>query len=190
MRPAAQRDTVWCVAATLLLAGCATAPRAASEPLPSRFSLGRAAAESEIAAWDIDVMPDGTGLPAGSGSVERGQRVWIESCASCHGVDAEGAGPYQALVRPEGDPLAFVDGSDPDAFAARYVGNYWPYAPTLFDYVRRAMPFDRPGSLSDDDVYAVVAWLLWRNTLIDEDAVMDATTLPQVVMPARDRFVR
>lgn len=154
---------------------------------PARFGMGRTATPEEIARVDIDVMPDGTGLPAGEGSVHEGREIYATRCAACHGSEGEGASAG-ALVA-EGDPHAFVAGDHPGAFGRRTVGNYWPYATTLFDYVRRTMPFDRPGSLEDSEVYAVVAWILWRNDLIEEDAVMTASSLPRVEMPARDRFV-
>ncbi len=150
-----------------------------------RFGLGRLASPEEIAVWDIDVSPDGTGLPPGSGSVEDGAEVYLADCAPCHGPNGEG-GPNDALVgsEPRG---SFPFGSTPGLTST--IGNYWPYSTTVFDYIRRAMPFDRPGSLSNDEVYAVTAWLLWRNDLISEDAVMDATSLPEVRMPAREFFV-
>lgn len=154
--------------------------------LPASFGLGRAATPAEIAAVDIDVMPDGRGLPAGSGTVAEGSRIYAEQCALCHGVELEGTPAAGRLIPPVEHP-DFPDGEDPPAY--RTIGNYWPYATTLFDYVRRAMPFDRPGSLSDEEVYAVTAYLLHRNGIVSEGAVLDATSLATVVMPARDRFV-
>lgn len=159
--------------------------RASTQPLPTRFGLGQPASSAHIARLDIDVMPDGRGLPAGSGSVEEGARLYAANCAVCHGVDGVG-GPEGSLVgRVPGDAFDFGDGMR----AERTIGSYWPWATTVFDYVRRAMPWDRPGSLSDDEVYAITAWLLYRNDIIAADAVLDATSLPQVVMPSRDRFV-
>lgn len=154
--------------------------------LPERFGIGRAATEDEIAAVDIDIMPDGRGLPPGSGNVQEGARLYAEQCAICHGAELEGT-PLAARLVPDPEHPGFPDGEDPPSF--RTIGNFWPYATTLFDYVRRAMPFDRPGSLTDEEVYALTAYLLWRNGIIEEGTVMDATTLPAVVMPARDRFV-
>ncbi|MFQ5705405.1 MAG: c-type cytochrome [Gemmatimonadales bacterium] len=153
---------------------------------PAKFGIGRVAGAAEIAALDIDIMPDGTGLPAGSGTVADGRAVYAAKCAACHGATGT-EGPFSALVGREpreGFPFAKRFGY------VMTVGNYWPYATTLFDYTRRAMPFDRPGSLTDNEVYGLVAFLLYRNEIVTEDAVMNAETLPQVVMPAHDRFVR
>ncbi len=150
---------------------------------PGPFGFGRHATADEILAWDIDVDPSGAGLPAGSGSAAEGDQVWRAKCASCHGRNGEGVpGQSGAVVLPY----------DPDAPwppFPRTVGNYWPYATTLFDYVRRAMPANAPGSLSANEVYAVVAWLLHANEIVPADAVMDAQSLPAVEMPARERFV-
>ncbi len=153
-----------------------TAPaRAASEAVPTLFGFGRPADSARLAAWDIDVMPDGRGLPPGSGSIEAGAEVYATSCAPCHG-DAGQGGPNDRLVAEEDD-------------SGRAIGAYWPYASTLYDYIRRAMPWDRPGSLSDDEVYAVVAWLLYQNGLIEEGVTLDAETLAGVTMPAMGLFV-
>lgn len=148
---------------------------------PALFAFGSRATPDRVARWDIDVRPDGEGLPPGAGDVDRGARVWAETCATCHGPTGT-EGPYQSLVGG-----AWPEGGFPEG---RTVGSYWPWATTLFDYIRRAMPQDRPGTLDADDTYAVIAWILSRNGIVDDDAVMDATTLPRVVMPARDRFVR
>ena len=161
--------------------------RPASEPLPDRFGVGRAATDAEIDSLDIDIMPDGTGLPPGSGSASEGAVVYRNQCASCHGMEMEGT-PAGGRLVPDPEYPGFPDGTVP--ISARTVGNYWPYATTLFDYVRRAMPFDRPGSMSDDEVYAVTAYILAENGIVAEDAVMTAETLPEVEMPARGRFVR
>lgn len=163
--------------------------RSGDDAAPDRFVLGRAATPDEIAALDIDVMPDGTGLPDGAGTAAGGADVYAARCASCHGPDGMTRVPGGGVLVAEGDRHAFVDGSDPDAYGERTVGNYWPYATTLFDYVRRTMPYDRPGSLTDDEVYAVVAWILWKNELVERDEVVDRSTLPQIEMPARNRFV-
>jgi cytochrome c len=156
-----------------------------SHPAPERLGLGRRATAADIAALDIDVRPDGRGLPPGSGSVAEGERLFAEACVACHGPEGVG-GPEGSLVgRNPGDPFLFGDG----VRGARTIGSYWPWATTVFDYVRRAMPWDRPGSLTDAQVYAVTAYLLHRNGLLEADAVLDAQSLPAIVMPARDRYV-
>ncbi len=148
--------------------------------LPDHFGLGTPADEARVAAWDIDVRPDGTGLPAGRGTVAGGETIYMARCAGCHGITGT-EGPNNRLVGT-GEPWT-------DAPASYAVGDFWPYATTLFDYIRRAMPLDEPGALSADDTYAVIAWILNRNGILASDAVMDATTLPRVEMPARGRFV-
>ena len=161
-------------------------PTAAPEHWPTTFAIGRDATEAEIAALDIDVRPDGAGLPPGSASVAEGARVYAAKCAVCHGPTGT-EGPNNRLVGREpreGFPFGTVRGQ-----YRKTVGNYWPYATTLFDYVNRTMPLDTPGSLTANEVYAAAAYVLYLNEIIPEDAVMDAKTLPAVVMPARDRFV-
>ena len=160
---------------------------------PERFGFGRPATAAEIAAWDIDVSPDGAGLPAGEGTAVSGAAVYARECASCHGAAGEG-GVAAPLVgyEPESSPPfgpryeAWRGDRDDVPFT---VGNYWPYATTLYDYILRAMPSDAPGTLQPDEVYGLVAWILAENSLIARDAVMNAATLPAVVMPARDIFV-
>lgn len=146
---------------------------------PDRFGFGGDASEERIAMWDIDVRPDGTGLPPGSGTVAEGREVYMVHCVACHGPTGT-EGPNDRLVDTESWDL-YPTG--------RAIGNYWPYATTLFDYVRKAMPQLTPGILTNDEVYAVIAYLLHLNELVPEDAVMSAETLPAVEMPARDRFV-
>lgn len=151
---------------------------------PPTFGIGRPATEAEIAAWNDDVMPDGTGLPAGSGTPAEGARIFSARCAGCHGRTGK-EGPNDVLVgAPE---RGFPFSQRPEL--AHSIGNYWPYATTVFDYVRRAMPPDAPGSLSDSDVYNLTAFLLHANGLVPADAVIDARTLPTVVMPAKAHFV-
>ncbi len=151
---------------------------------PERFGLGAPASAEEIAAWDIDVMPNGEGLPDGGGTAVEGKPIYRARCASCHGAEGHG-GPFDQLVgRLNGDSFPF--GNDPSA--PKTIGNYWPWATTIFDYTRRAMPLDSPGSLSDDEVYAVTAYLLFMNGLFREDRVLDRNSLPGIVMPARGRF--
>ena len=141
---------------------------------------GRPATPQEIELWDIDVRPDGAGLPAGSGTVAQGKRVYEESCAACHGVNGKD-GIKDRLVGGQGT----LASSRP----IKTVGSYWPYATTLFDYVRRAMPYQAPGSLSDDETYAVSAYILSLNGLLPEDGKLDKESLPKVKMPNRDGFI-
>ena len=165
----------------------------AAESMPESFGFGRAATPEEIAAWDIDVMPDGTGLPDGEGSAASGAPIYARQCAVCHGQAGEG-GVADRLVgyEPESTPpfgprYEAWRGDGPDVPYS--VGNYWPYATTLYDYIHRAMPTNAPGTLEPDQVYGLVAWVLAENGIIAADAVMNATTLPAVEMPARDIFV-
>lgn len=156
-------------------------------PASPRFpGIGRAPSAAEILAWDIDVNPSGVGLPSGSGTYARGTVVYRQRCAACHGLNGEGIAANPRLVgrAPADFSFARVGPSVP-----RTIGNYWPYATTLYDYINRAMPFDAPGTLPPADVYSLVAYLLGRNGIVDSTSVMDAKTLPAVVMPARDRFV-
>lgn len=156
------------------------------QPLPARLGLGRPASPDEIRRLDIDVMPDGTGLPGGRGTAEEGAVTYAAKCASCHGKSGEGAAFDRLVATDAGDGFAF--GRDPGL--VRAIGNYWPYATTLYDYTARSMPFVQPGSLTPDEVYGLVAYLLAQNGIVARDAVMDRTSLPKVVMPARDQFVR
>jgi len=150
-----------------------------------RFSFGRPATADEIAAWDVDVRPDGVGLPPGGGAPSQGAAIYAHKCAACHGRTGT-EGPFDRLVGRE-PRQGFPFGRDPSV--VKTVGNYWPFATTLYDYVNRAMPLDAPGSLTPDEVYSLVAFLLWRNEIISDAEVMNAQTLPRVLMPARDRFV-
>ena len=163
----------------------AEAEQASSSRAPL-FGFGRPATAAEIGAWDIDVRPDGAGLPPGRGTVAQGKAVYAARCAACHG-EAGRNGPFDALVGRE-PRSGFPFGRDPSL--VRTIGNYWPYATTLYDYVHRAMPWTQPGSLEPDEVYGLVAYLLFLNQIVPQNAVLDAATLPKVVMPARDRFVR
>ena len=173
------KRTVTGVAAAVLLAACAT-PLMEPQPLPQGLNLGRAVTADEIRAWDVSIPPSGTGLPPGSGSVKQGAAVYAAKCEACHGANGAGK-PVDALVGGQGT-LA----SDSPV---RTVGSYWPYATTLFDYVRRAMPTNAPKSLTDSEAYAVSAYVLQLNGIISQDAVMNAQTLPQVKMPNRDGFI-
>jgi S-disulfanyl-L-cysteine oxidoreductase SoxD len=143
--------------------------------------LGRPATPEEITLWDISIGPDGAGLPPGSGTPQQGELVYAAKCLPCHG--AKGAGkPNDQLV----GGLGTLTG---DQNPVKTVGSFWPYATTLFDYVRRAMPFDAPKSLSNDEVYAVCAYILQLNGIIDQSAVMSSQTLARVQMPNHDGFV-
>ena len=159
-------------------------PLCYAEKLP-RFGLGSPVSKQEIAIWDQDVRPDGTGLPAGSGTPAEGLKIYQQQCQVCHGLEGKG-GPNDALVgRLEQDHFPF---SEPKA-PKKTIGNYWPWATTLFDYIKRTMPYTTPGSLNDNEVYAVTAWLLHANRIIPENMELNAQNLPSVVMPARHRFV-
>jgi S-disulfanyl-L-cysteine oxidoreductase SoxD len=150
-----------------------------------QFGFGSPATPEQIAGWDIDVAADGTGLPPGSGTVQQGEALFARLGAGCHGAKGEGgAAPPLA----GGPPLVGGIGSLNTDQPVKTIGSYWPYAPTLFDYIRRAMPADNPQSLTPDEVYALCAYLLFLNGIVPEDAVMDATTLPQVVMPNHAGF--
>lgn len=152
---------------------------------PARYGLGRPATPDEIRARDIDVMPDGRGLPQGRGTVAEGAAVYAAKCASCHGANGVGASAERLVGRNDGDSFTFA--TNPKL--VRTVGSYWPYATTLFDYTQRAMPFQRPGTLTPNETYGLVAYLLFQNGIVKEDAVMDQATLLKVVMPAHGRFV-
>jgi mono/diheme cytochrome c family protein len=147
----------------------------------SRYGIGHAATPAQVAAWNLDVSPDGRNLPAGEGSVLRGREVFANQCAACHGARGEGGSL--------GDKLAGGQGTLATPTPVRTVGSYWPYATTLFDYVRRAMPLNAPQSLSNEDVYAVSGYVLFLNDLVAEDAVVNAKTLTELKMPNRDGFV-
>jgi mono/diheme cytochrome c family protein len=163
-------------AAFFLLASCA-GQRSTPTTGPA---LGEAVSDAEIARWDISIPPSGAGLPQGSGTARTGALVYEQKCQSCHGP--KGAG------KPA-DALAGGIGSLGTKTPVRTVGSYWPYATTLFDYVRRAMPTTNPLSLSNAEVYAVTAYVLYINGIIGEDVAMDAQSLPQVRMPNRDGFI-
>lgn len=150
-----------------------------------QFDLGTEASDSEIAAWDIDVRTDGKGLPPGKGSVEEGRKVYQLQCQMCHGENGQG-GPNDRLVgRIDNDTFPFAEQGAPK----KTIGNYWPWATTLFDYIRRTMPYAIPGSLADNEVYAVTAYLLHANGIIPEDMTLHAGNLPEIEMPAQHRFV-
>lgn len=142
--------------------------------------LGTPVSESQLADFDLIAQPNGNGLPPGSGTARQGKAVYDARCAACHAANGEGISAATVIVggdmQSEGTPL-------------RTVGSYWPEASTVFDFVRRAMPADAPKSLSDDEVYQVVAYVLYMNGIIGEDAELNSTTLPQVEMPNADGFI-
>ena len=158
----------------MALAGCAS-PTATETP-----NLGRVATPAEVTGWDVSIPPDGTGLPLGRGTPAQGAVVYEQKCQNCHGEKGAGQ-PNDRLVGGHGTLASKTP--------VRTVGSYWPYATTVFDYVRRAMPYTQAHSLSDDEVYAVTAYLLHLNGIIGEADVMDAQTLPKVKMPNRDNFI-
>jgi cytochrome c len=174
---------VACAPETQDLASADDSPIVAAYTLPRHapesFGLGAEASAARIAMWDVDVKPDGEGLPPGRGTVAEGEVVFRTYCIACHGPTGT-EGPNDQLV-----------GSEPweDWPGSSTVGGYWPYATTLYDYIARAMPQLTPGILTPNQTYAVIAYLLERNGIVPADAVMDAETLPAVRMPARDRFV-
>jgi len=147
---------------------------------PANYGLGRTATEAEINKWNIDVSPSGDGLPQGQGTVKNGAKVYAKKCAACHGPTGV-EGPMVPLVGGRGT-LATPE-------PVKTVGSYWPEATTLYDYIYRAMPYTAPQSLTPDEVYSLIAWLLFRNGIVPERAVMDARTLPAVRMPNRLGFV-
>jgi cytochrome c len=163
----------WAIGITLG-AGIAGAAMAADLP-----NLGKPIDPRDIAPWDISIMPDGTGLPAGSGTPAQGAPIFAQKCAMCHGENGKGgiAAPVTNYA-----PKASLDGG-------KSIANFWPYATTVFDFIRRAMPYNKPHSLSDQEVYAVTAYVLRLNNLIGENDVIDAKTLPKVKMPNRDNFI-
>ena len=163
------------------IAAALVAARAAQAAAPVPPKLGRAASPEDVAKFDISIPPDGTGLPAGSGSVAKGAEVYASKCQVCHG--ANGAGT------PSGDRLSGGVGTLNTANPVKTVSSFWPYATTLFDYIRRAMPITNPQSLENDEVYAVTAYILSFDNIVPKDAVLDATSLPKVQMPNRNGFV-
>jgi len=164
------------VVATVIALLCWSAP---SDAADAGYGLGRAATGEEIARWNIDVRADGAGLPPGSGTVFEGEGLYARRCAACHGPRAEG-GPMDRLVGGQGSLAA--------AKPVRTIGSFWPHATTLFDYVRRTMPFDAPQSLTTNEVYALTAYLLFLNQIVPESTTLDAATLPYVPMPNRLGF--
>jgi S-disulfanyl-L-cysteine oxidoreductase SoxD len=167
------------------IAGCLTLAIAATLAAGAvrageSYSIGRPATPQEIAGWDIDVSPSGAGLPPGQGDVRQGEAIFAAKCAACHGARGEGK-PMDRLVGGIGTLR--------DKKPEKTVGSYWPYATTLFDFVRRAMPLNAPQSLTPDEVYSVSAYVLFLNGIVPEDTTLDADNLAKVTMPNRSGFV-
>ncbi len=167
------------VGTVALTLACVWAVGAAGED-GGGYGLGRAATDEEIRAWNIDVSPTGEGLPPGQGTAKQGAQVFAAKCAMCHGPTGT-EGPKDRLVGGQG---TLTTGKP-----IKTIGSYWPYATTLYDFINRAMPFNAPGSLNPDEIYSVIAWLLFQNGIVKDDAVIDARTLPQIQMPNRNGFI-
>jgi S-disulfanyl-L-cysteine oxidoreductase SoxD len=167
----------------ILLAAAPAAVLAIASPLFAQQSpnLGKPISQEDLAPWDISIGPDGAGLPPGSGTAKQGEAVFAAKCQACHGEKGAGR-PNDRLVGGQGS----LPGDKP---ATKTVGSYWPYATTLFDYVRRAMPLNESKSLTNDELYSVVAYLLNLNGVIAESETMNAQSLPKVTMPNRDGFI-
>ncbi len=163
------------------LALLSAAALAQGEDRTGYYGYGKVATPEEIAGWDIDVRPDGTGLPPGSGSVADGEILYEDQCAECHGSFGEGVGRFPVLAGGEG--------SLRDERPTKTVGSYWAWASTLWDYIHRAMPFTKPESLTDDEVYAVTAYVLYLNDLVDDDFVLDRDNFTTIKMPNQHNFV-
>src|SRR2546421_2781765 len=143
-------------------------------------NLGKPISEADVAAWNISILPDGAGLPPGSGPSDEGSKIFAVKCAACHGENGKGA---SAAALVGGEPL--TSGIE----ATKTVANFWPYATTIFDFTRRAMPWPRPRTLTNEEVYALTAFILAQNRIIGAGDVMNAQTLPKVRMPNRDGFI-
>jgi len=163
-------------------AEAAPAPVKAAVPAEgARFGLGREALSEEIAAWDVKVMPDGRGLPEGSGDVATGEELFIEHCASCHGDFAEGLDNWPSLAGGEGT----LDRDDPE----KTVGSFWPHLSTAWDYIHRSMPFGQAQILTPDETYAITAYILYSNNLVEDDFVLSKENFAEVVMPNAEGFI-
>jgi len=161
----------------LLLAGCAAL--LAQSP---KYGVGRGPTPDEIREMDITIPPDGSGLPEGHGTAAEGREIYERRCSRCHGPKGEGGD------EPKQSTLVGGKGSLKTPKPLKTVGSYWPYATTVWDYVNRSMPFDRPGTLTHNQVYSVVAFMLQINGIVGENDVLDAKTLPKIHMPNRDGF--
>lgn len=165
---------------SLLALGLGAAVAFSGAANAGKYQIGNTATPEEIAGWDIDIRPDGKGLPAGEGTVEAGEELYEQFCATCHGLFGEGEGRWPVLAGGQ-DTLT-------EERPTKTVGSYWPYASTLYDYIRRAMPFTAPRSLSDQQVYDITAYVLYLNELIEEDFVLTQNNLASIKMPNQDSF--
>ena len=158
---------------------------AESPEIPDRFGFGRVPDPDEIEQWDIDITPAGTQLPGGQGTVGQGERIYVKQCLACHGP--EGRNGINDKLVDKFDP-ANNFASSGETRTRKTIGNYWPYATTLYDYINRAMPLTAPGSLTADEVYSVTAYLLFLNDIVEQTVTVDANTLPAIDMPAKKLF--
>jgi S-disulfanyl-L-cysteine oxidoreductase SoxD len=168
-----------CILERLLLYAAVTAAPAAALAQTPQF--GQPIGQADTATWDISIGPDGAGLPPGRGTVAQGGAVYAAKCQACHGEKGVG--------RPNDQLVGGIGTLEAGKTPVKTVGSYWPYATTLFDYVRRAMPWNAPKSLTDDEVYAVSAYILNLNGIIGANDIMDAQSLPKVTMPNRNGFI-
>ena len=165
--------------AALMALGLSVGVYAAENQSDLRPKLGQPITPGDLKPWDITIFPDGTGLPAGSGTAQQGAPIFAQKCSACHGDNGKGG---EAAPLTAGPPRATLDGG-------KTIANFWPYATTVFDFIRRAMPANAPKSLSDQEVYALTAYLLSLNKLIGETDVINAQTLPKVKMPNAENFI-
>ena len=162
----------------ILVAATISTPAGSEEPKPE---LGRPAPDRLVESWNLSVFPDGRGLPQGSGSVAEGKRIYNQQCVACHAERGAGG---------SGDRLANAEMGLTEEYPQKTIANYWPYATTLFDFIRRSMPMHSPGSLNNDETYALTAYLLSLDGIIDDNAVLDRQTLSKINMPNEDGFIR
>jgi len=161
----------------ILVAATVSTPAGSEELKPE---LGRPAPDGLVKSWNLSVFPDGRGLPQGSGSVAEGKKIYNQQCVACHAERGAGG---------SGDRLANAEMGLTEEYPQKTIANYWPYATTLFDFIRRSMPMHNPGSLNDDDVYALTAYLLSLDGVIPKDAIMNRDSLPEVEMPNAKGFI-